>query len=1070
MQETLNQRSGARGEISPDLAGRTDIQQYQSAFAYASNVEINKRGILFNSPGSEMVLPGKFPTKKTRSIPFKFSFNQQYDMIFGNGYIHFIKNGSPIFIDTGQAIFSATNANPGVFSLSGMPSNYANGQMCRITATPLAGVNGPNDLPNTFSKNVHNRFFILANVNTGALTMTLKNLDGTAVDTTSWGASGALSTVGYLIERVYEVPTIYADTDLDNLTYAQSFDVVQLRHPTYPRYQIERFADTEWGFTKNNCWPSQNQLGSSLAVSGGTAGAVNYYYKFSTYNRTTRQESLPCPILNLSVGASTAVVSGVQSGYTALIAVTSAGSFSVGQAIAFSSDLYNSGGTITFFGNNFYTIVAITGNILTMTSPVYMLSSNSNLFFNGGTTAYFNSGATTTRQIASISSANPMVITTTVAHGLTDGQEVTIQGTGVFGLDGLTFNATVQSTTTVSLNGVNGANYDLSGFVSSPSTTISSTTVISTTHVPDSTNPITITGKLLDSQAFMNDIVFLIYASTALNSGFGFIGTAIPSKVNTNFTFVDKGIPPDTTLSPKSYNPIFIGTGNYPSACAYYQQRLLEFSADNNPQGLWASVIGDYNDFSFRDPIREDDAIIVDVASNELQRIFSSAEAGFLILMTDLGPMIVSGDQTGVFSPNSKLIKRQMFAGASQQPRPLTIFKEVIYLECSQKSIRSLEILSNPYYTYISKSDDVSIYSGHLFQESKVVKWDYKQYPDSQVHMVREDGEKIIQTYLTEQQINGFTRRITDGEYLDVVAVQEGSETAIYDTVQRDSGPWIERVASRYYSDITVDAIFTDSSVSYNGLISDGTTAVLSGSTSAQGVIVATLSTSTGGEYSVGWQVNFKDASGNIARMKVTGTTATTVTGTLFEAIKPAMIGATISDIRICSNVVCGLWHLEGEEVTVVADGWVVANPNDDNALPITVSNGCISLPASFGVITVGLPYIWKLRTLSADQTQGETFMDKKMTIKRVTLKLLDTGDILVGPDFSDELEPGVKMDRPKFRQMEGYDNTTGLFTGIIPVNMDGVYGFGGQLVLEGISPLPTTILSIAALTEIQKG
>src|SRR6185369_15347456 len=147
------------------------------------------------------------------------------------------------------------------------------------------------------------------------------------------------------------------------------------------------------------------------------------------------------------------------------------------------------------------------------------------------------------------------------------------------------------------------------------------------------------------------------------------------------------------------------------------------------------------------------------------------------------------------------LIKRDVFAGSAQQPRPLTIFKNLIYLEASEASIRALEVLTTPCYTYISKSDEISVFAEHLFQESKVVKWDYKLYPDSQIFIIRADGKGVIATFYPEQQVNAFTRFDTDGLFKDIVAVQEGTETAMYPTVLRDNGPWIERFASRYYSD-----------------------------------------------------------------------------------------------------------------------------------------------------------------------------------------------------------------------------------------------------------------------------
>src|SRR5919108_187989 len=112
MKTTLNQRSFAAGEISPDLYGRTDVNKYNTALKKTRNVFTNKRGALLNAPGTALIMPGKFPTKKTKMIPFKISFNQQYLLIFGDNHLHFIKNGVPIFnFASGVTVTSFPNAN-----------------------------------------------------------------------------------------------------------------------------------------------------------------------------------------------------------------------------------------------------------------------------------------------------------------------------------------------------------------------------------------------------------------------------------------------------------------------------------------------------------------------------------------------------------------------------------------------------------------------------------------------------------------------------------------------------------------------------------------------------------------------------------------------------------------------------------------------------------------------------------------------------------------------------------------------------------------------------------------------
>lgn len=1095
MRATLNQKNFGAGQIAKDLWGRTDAAKYLSGLKKLRNCFINKRGIIYNFPGTEVVLPWKFPKKPVRQIPFKFSFNEQYDLIFGDKYMHVIKNGSPVFFfqgSVGISIFPNGN-NPTITIPEGSSGaqitgpNFANGMMCRLEA-PIPFYSDNTPIPaGDFSYNCLNKWFILQNVNIGvnATTFTLNNLDGTTIDSTTWGAYGG--NLG--IHVVYEIQTPYAYTDLPLLKYAQSFDILQLRHGSYSRYQLSRLADVAWNLQINNAWPTLPQQASGLSASGGSAG-VKYYYKISSFDLSTKEESLPCAVLEYSATTQSAISSckagqtAAEPGMTSInLVLNSTAGLVPGSVLYVSSPVSDlSSGKIFLYPLTPYTVGIVSGNIVQFylnigPGPVPPL----NLVFDSGAFAYFATTTSTATQISGISNTNPIIITTTSAHGLTSGQEVTIQGTGIYGLDGLTFSATVLSANQLTLNGVNGANYGLSGFISSTSTIISPTTIISSNTPSIANGPVSIGGNVISPSTAKSDIVFLLYASASIDGPFGFIARITPSAAGKSFTFSDPGIPPDSTLTPKSYIPLFIGSGNYPSACNFYQQRLVEFATNNNPQGLYASVIGDYNDFTTRNPIQENDAILLDVWSNELQQIFDSADSGFLVLITDMGPMVAAGDSSGLFTPSTDLIKRYAFAGGSQSPRPLHIFKNIVYLEANQGAIRDLEVLVTPFYTYIDKSEDVSLFSEDLVSVSTITAWDYKLYPDSQIFAVRADGKALAITYFKEQEIEAFSWMDTNNgndSFEDVVCVQEGTETFVYWSVNRTTGGWIERMNSRYYKDPTIDAVFTHGTVSYNGLIDD--TVILSGSTAAQGVITATLTSAVGTKFSIGWQVNFKyvygyDQYGNAlfytARMNITSVEANSITGTLFEAINPAMIGPTISDARICSNIVGGLWNLNGQKVSINADGFDIADPNNSNYPVVTVTNGQVVLPNgnAYGVINIGLPYLSDVQTLDIDEEKGETFMDKFIGVHEVAIKFLESGPCWVGPNFTEYLKGNTKMDQFPMRDAdEGYLTPTKLFTGIKMIPMDTRYGFGGSFAIRNTGPHPMTILKIAPRVQVQ--
>jgi hypothetical protein len=84
------------GEINPELRGRIDLQQYESALERARNVVINPRGTVDRRPG----LPFKFlipsaasPASGVALIGFAFSTTQTYMQLFSGTRMYVFKAG-----------------------------------------------------------------------------------------------------------------------------------------------------------------------------------------------------------------------------------------------------------------------------------------------------------------------------------------------------------------------------------------------------------------------------------------------------------------------------------------------------------------------------------------------------------------------------------------------------------------------------------------------------------------------------------------------------------------------------------------------------------------------------------------------------------------------------------------------------------------------------------------------------------------------------------------------------------------------------------------------------------------
>lgn len=92
----LSQVSFTRGELTPALYKRTDIEQYSIGLKTLKNGFVHQEGCVSNRFGLEYVGEAKISNKETRLIPFVFNSEQTYIIEAGHKYFRFIHNGGYI--------------------------------------------------------------------------------------------------------------------------------------------------------------------------------------------------------------------------------------------------------------------------------------------------------------------------------------------------------------------------------------------------------------------------------------------------------------------------------------------------------------------------------------------------------------------------------------------------------------------------------------------------------------------------------------------------------------------------------------------------------------------------------------------------------------------------------------------------------------------------------------------------------------------------------------------------------------------------------------------------------------
>jgi len=543
---------------------------------------------------------------------------------------------------------------------------------------------------------------------------------------------------------------------------------------------------------------------------------------------------------------------------------------------------------------------------------------------------------------------------------------------------------------------------------------------------------------------------------------YGFIGVA-----GTN-AFTDIGIDADESDTPPVARNPFNATDDYPSTVTYIQQRLTFANTNNDPEKIWMSRTGFFNNFTISSPLQDDDAVTFAVAGRQVNSVKHLLDLGGMVILTASAEISAQGSQSSAITPtNPPNIKFNSYNGSSNVP-PINVGNNALFIQGRGAIVRDLGF---DFEVEGYRGGDLTIYSSHLVDGHEIISWAYQQIPHSIVWAVRDDGVLLGLTYVREQAMLAWHRHdFGDGFVNDVCVIPEGSEDRVYVIVERTINAktvqYIERLSVRDQTDVK-DYTFIDSYLSYDGRNTTAQTMTLSGGTNwtYDETLTLTSSTSYFSASEVGNSIHLTGTDGTIIRCEITAyTSATVVSVQPHKTVPVAMRSVAITDWSRAVDTISGLWHLEGESVSVFADGFVVSSPNNDSYEVVAVANGRITLSQSYAVIHIGLPITADIEPLDIDTGSGETMVERNKLINQVTLYVESSRGGFVGakPPSDDTVDPLEGLTEFKMRNDENYDESIGLRTGKHDVIIESRWNSNGRVFIRQVDPLPLKILSIA--------
>jgi hypothetical protein len=289
----------------------------------------------------------------------------------------------------------------------------------------------------------------------------------------------------------------------------------------------------------------------------------------------------------------------------------------------------------------------------------------------------------------------------------------------------------------------------------------------------------------------------------------------------------------------------------------------------------------------------------------------------------------------------------------------------------------------------------------------------------------------------------------TAGLFKDLLAIEEDGRDVFYTVVERNvNGEYVNYLERSHQRalDLTEDFWGVDAGLRY-------TLATPNTQLSFSGITGSITVTASGAVFSAGNVGDIIYANGG--KLEITAYTSTTVvTATLLRVFSKLMPESTTRPLRAeyplwemgtPVQTLTNLWHLEGETVSVLADG--------DAILEQTVSGGSITLDLPATKITVGLAYAGLVVTLPVNLMQQIT-EGKRKSVKGVSTRLRGTRGLAVGTSENDLVEYPNRTD-------EDWGESINPLSEVNYQHINSGWEEDQQVVYKQAYPLPASILSL---------
>lgn len=285
-------------------------------------------------------------------------------------------------------------------------------------------------------------------------------------------------------------------------------------------------------------------------------------------------------------------------------------------------------------------------------------------------------------------------------------------------------------------------------------------------------------------QDIINDNVFVVTAGANANSSV--VGGGSP-KIETHA--------PTTAWEEQSYSVL----RGFPAAVTFHENRLWFGGTIGQPDGIWASVTGEYYNFDVGDA-EDSDALDLTASIGEINTIRHIVSNRDLQIMTSTSEMYIPAFTDKPITPTNAQIKRQTPYGASYV-RPQSLDGATIFIQKTGSVVREY-IYSDAEAAYVANS--ISTLSAHLIDDpvQMTILRGAINRPESYAFILNSNGNIALLTSNRAENRVGWSEFTTNGKFHSLCTIDD----RVFLVGQYDKGDGTDKfILTEFDSDLYLD-------------------------------------------------------------------------------------------------------------------------------------------------------------------------------------------------------------------------------------------------------------------------